>query len=226
MKLLKFDSYEEYQQIQREAYQRKLKKIWVTDKELRFIARFIQQHLPPVSFGLCHGVRNGYEVQKLRALLGVEVIGTDLGETAHQFPHVIQWDFHEIKEEWKGAVDFIYSNAWDHSYDPALMLRRWMSCLRPHGCCFLQWTRDHDVHAVREADCFGLAFDEMLDRISQDYEIEQVQEIPCWPMWGGSRRRARPDLGLDAQPANSHFRRLSVRACTSQLLNSVECGLA
>src|SRR4029453_12594010 len=43
------------------------------------------------------------------------------------------------------------------------------------------------------------------------------------PVWGGSGRRSRPDLGLDAQPANPHLRRVSVCACTSPPLNPLEC---
>src|SRR6266446_1557678 len=45
-------------------------------------------------------------------------------------------------------------------------------------------------------------------------------------VWGGSGRRAFTDIGLDAQPANPHVRRLSVCACTSRPLNAMECGLA
>ena len=43
-------------------------------------------------------------------------------------------------------------------------------------------------------------------------------------VWGGSGRRAIAQRRLDAQPANPHFRRLSVCACTSPPLNWVECG--
>src|SRR5256886_13811052 len=42
-------------------------------------------------------------------------------------------------------------------------------------------------------------------------------------VWGGSGGRSRPDSGLDAQPANPHVGRLSMCACTSPPLNSVEC---
>lgn len=186
MKLLKFDSYEEYKRVQTKVNKRKLKKVWVTDDELLFVAHFVQEHIPEVAFGLCHGVRNGYEVHKLHALLGVPILGTEIAETAHKFPHVIQWDFHEVQEEWIGNVDFIYSNSWDHSYDPERMLKNWMRCLRPHGRCFLPWTRDHDEHAVREADCFGLSLEEMLHWVTKDYELEKIEYIQAvrYPRWG------------------------------------------
>ena len=177
MKLLKFNSYEDYKRIQIETNKRKLQKISTTAKELRFVANFIQKNIPEASFGLCHGVRNGYEVKQLRALLGVNVLGTEISETANQFEHVMQWDFHDVKQEWTGNVDFIYSNAWDHSYDPDAMLRSWMSCLRPNGRCFLQWTRRHTDRALRGADCFGLSFDEMIQWASKDYKVEKVKKI-------------------------------------------------
>jgi hypothetical protein len=44
-------------------------------------------------------------------------------------------------------------------------------------------------------------------------------------VWGGSGRRAIAHRRLDAQPANPHFWRLSVCACTSPPLNSGECEL-
>src|SRR5437879_5346840 len=40
---------------------------------------------------------------------------------------------------------------------------------------------------------------------------------------GGSGGRSRPDIGLDAQPANPDLRGLSGCTCISQPLNSVEC---
>lgn len=187
MKLLKFDSYEEYTRIQTEVNKRKIDGISATDKELVFVANYVRDHLPEVAFGLCHGVRNGYEVSKLSALLGVPVIGTEISETARRFPHVIQWDFHEVREEWIGNVDFIYSNSWDHSYDPDRMLKNWMRCLRPHGRCFLQWTRGQDVHAVGEADCFGLSLEEMIHWVTKDYDLEKIKYMQTLAYGGWCR---------------------------------------
>src|SRR2546428_6939614 len=45
-------------------------------------------------------------------------------------------------------------------------------------------------------------------------------------VWSGSGRRAIAHIRLDAQPANPHFRRLSVCSCISGPLNSGECALA
>ncbi|MBK6621188.1 MAG: hypothetical protein IPG32_10020 [Saprospirales bacterium] len=50
--------------------------------------------------------------------MNCEVIGTEISDSASKFSHTIEWDFHEVKPEWIGRADFIYSNSFDHSYDP------------------------------------------------------------------------------------------------------------
>lgn len=182
MKRITFDNYEDYVTAQVKKNHAKLSWVNVSKKELNLIGEYIKQHIKGASFGLCHGVRNGTEVAILRRYLGVEVIGTDIADTATSFPHVIQWDFHEVDPRWLNQVDFIYSNAWDHSYDFALLMDRWMSCIKPDkGRCFLQYSDRHSEDFTDEADCFGLSLEELNTLIQEKYEIEKVlsfQEIP------------------------------------------------
>jgi hypothetical protein len=177
MRLLTFSSYEQYVEAQTQTNRRKLKKIWVTPKELRAVARYVRRHIPGAAFGLCHGVRNGYEVRRLRELLGIEVLGTEISDTADQFEHVIRWDYHEVRPEWQEAVDFIYSNSWDHSYDPELMLERWVSCLRPQGRCFLHWNADYSRENAQGADCFSASLEEIQALVRKRHELETVLEV-------------------------------------------------
>ena len=92
-----------------------------------------------INNGICHGTRNGFEQKYLREHLKADVFGTEIADTAKECPYTIQWDFHEVKDEWLGAIDFIYSNSIDHSYDPKMCFERWLSCLRPGGYCILHW---------------------------------------------------------------------------------------
>jgi hypothetical protein len=174
MKLERFNSYEDYVTVQTETNKQKLTHVWVTERELRKVARYIRKRVPSATFGVCHGVRNGFEVAVLRNLLGIEVVGTEISDTATRFPNVIQWDFHEVKHDWVSNCDFVYSNSWDHSYNPDLMLERRMACLRPTGRCFLEWTRNHMPKSVYGADCFGIDYLEFLDWIRKAYEVEAV----------------------------------------------------
>ncbi len=177
MKLLKFATYEQYVETQTETNKKKLPFVWVSNHELKTIAHYIREHVPGASFGLCHGVRNGYEVRRFESLLGCKVIGTEISETAAGVDNVIQWDFHDVKDEWVGNVDFIYSNSWDHSYDPDAMLSAWMKCIKPGGRCFLEWTQWHSDRGVGGADCFGASENEMRDWINGNFEVEAVLEI-------------------------------------------------
>lgn len=136
--------YEEYKRIQTAGNRRKIENVWVQEENIAFLASYITQKLGSVAFGLCHGTRRGSEQLWFRKYLSCEVIGTEISDTAEQFPHTIQWDFHNVKPEWLGAVDFIYSNSLDHSYDPEKCLKTWMSCIKPGGLCIVEHSARHE----------------------------------------------------------------------------------
>lgn len=149
--------YDLYRSIQVDGNKRKLDKCWVKKENIQELAEILSQRLPQINKGVCHGSRQGKEQVWFREFLGnsVEVFGTDISDTATRFPYSIQWDFHEVKPEWIGAFDFIYSNSLDHSYDPDKALNAWMSCLKPHGICILEHAQSHGVGAVNQLDPFG-----------------------------------------------------------------------
>lgn len=147
--------YDEYRRVQTEANKRKLDKVWVLEENIEFLANYMKATLPQPKFGICHGTRRGNEQEWFRKHLGCEVIGTEISDTATQFPHTIQWDFHEVKPEWINSVDFIYSNSFDHSYDPQKCLDAWMSCVRPGGVCFLEHSTLHGPDGASKMDPFG-----------------------------------------------------------------------
>lgn len=168
MKLLTFRDYTDYRQQQIETNQAKLDWVAATEQEMRLITRYVRRMSPQAKFGLCHGVRNGWEVEQLRKLLDIDVLGTDISPTVGQFANCRQWDFHEIDPAWFGVVDFIYSNALDHSFDPRLALTQWRSCLRSGGFCFVQWT--HHDNTVGGADCFGATKGEYISLLSELFD--------------------------------------------------------
>jgi len=174
MRLLQFKDYDAYVRVQTATNKEKLHKIWAQEQEIAHIVSYVKLHIPHPEFGLCHGVRNGWEVQRFRELLGIHVLGTEIADTAENYPGVIQWDFHQIKEEWIRNVDFIYSNALDHSYDPSFCLDQWMRCLTPTGRCFIQWTVFHGEGDIDGADCFGASFAEYKALINNKYETEDI----------------------------------------------------
>lgn len=151
MRLYRHSSYDEYRDAQIEKNLKKLERVFVTPHEVAVIAERIPR---PVTLGLCHGVRNGWEVHAFRRALGSDaIIGTEISPTAAEMEGCIVWDFHDVKPEWLGRTDFIYSNALDHSYDPAMCLGRWISCLSSRGVCVIDWHKTL-LSRVDRADCF------------------------------------------------------------------------
>ena len=175
MKKHEYVSYKEYVDEQTLWNKRKLGMVWVSEISMKVVAEHIKKHLPDAKFGICHGTRRGAEQKWLREMLGIEVIGTEISDTASQFPHTIQWDFHDVKTEWAAAVDFIYSNSLDHSCNPQLAMGQWMSCLRPGGLCFIDWDGiDHADSHVNSLDCFGASTGEMMVFLSKFATVEEI----------------------------------------------------
>jgi hypothetical protein len=146
-------NYAHYRQVQTAGNKRKIDRVWVKEENISFLSEYIRSKVGQPNFGICHGTRRGKEQEWFRANLACDVIGTEISDTADQFPHTIQWDFHETKPEWINAVDFIYSNSFDHSHDPERCLNAWMSCINKNGMCILEHTSDHE--RATELDPFG-----------------------------------------------------------------------
>lgn len=181
MKLLTFKDYTEYRAIQVQANTQKFKNVFAEAGELRRIAEDFARRVPGAAFGLCHGVRNGFEVRVLRRLLpAVDIRGTDISDTAATIPHCVVWDMHEVKPEWVGAVDFLYSNSWDHTYDPYLLFSRWSQCLSPRGRLYLTYTQQHSADGVTEDskfDALGCSLDELVTILQRTMIVEDILEI-------------------------------------------------
>jgi hypothetical protein len=147
--------YEKYLEIQKDGNKRKIEKVWVIEENIAFLSNYIKNAMPSPQFGICHGTRSGKEQEWFRKYIGCNVIGTEISDTAELFPHTIRWDFHETKPEWIDAVDVIYSNSFDHSYDPEKCLDAWMSCIKKGGLCIIEHSNAHGPSGASELDPFG-----------------------------------------------------------------------
>ena len=147
--------YEKYRKIQIDGNKRKINNVWVIKENIAFLSNYIRNLVPSPQFGICHGTRRGKEQEWFKKYLNCEVIGTEISDTAENSPCTIQWDFHKVKPEWIDSVDFIYSNSFDHSYDPEKCLNAWMSCLRKGGLCIIEHSSFHEPGHANELDPFG-----------------------------------------------------------------------
>jgi SAM-dependent methyltransferase len=154
--LHKYADYETYRQVQEQGNKDKLGAQFVQKGHIFYLAGYLTDTLGAVDFGLCHGVRRGKEQGWFRRkLVGANVIGTDISETASQFPNTVQWDFHEVNPEWSGKADFVYSNSWDHAYDPHKAFSAWVDALRPGGLLLIDHTAGHVPASANALDPFG-----------------------------------------------------------------------
>lgn len=145
--------YEAYRDMQVRWNKAKLDKVFADPETLESIARDIERR--GLKTGICHGARNGYEVEWFRDRLGTEVIGTDISDTATQFPHMVVQDFHEPRGDWLGKWDFIYTNSLDQAMMPDKALLTWADQLSPNGRIYIEHTMLHAAASSSETDPFG-----------------------------------------------------------------------
>ncbi|TAK54401.1 MAG: class I SAM-dependent methyltransferase [Gammaproteobacteria bacterium] len=147
--------YEEYRATQVFHNQRKLDAVWADEGTLQALATHLLQHHPEPRAGICHGARNGYEVELLGRLTGAKMIGTDIAETATRFPNMVVWDFHQDNPEWHGRFDFVYTNSLDQAMQPQRALAAWARQLAPGGHIYIEHTMQHSAAGASEMDPFG-----------------------------------------------------------------------
>jgi len=177
MKIYKYKNYEEYKKAQIDCTKLKLKRnpCWAKKENIKVAAEKLKTLLHKIEFGICHGTRMGSEQKWFSEFLNCKVIGTELSPTANDFPNTIEWDFHDVKDEWIGNTDFIYSNSLDHSCKPVECLHTWMSCLREGGVCILEWAWSHNVSSRN--DPFAASLSEYEGIVSNwNYEMIKCRD--------------------------------------------------
>jgi hypothetical protein len=198
MKLYKYKNNEEYISCQKKgvynhpALGNSVDYEWVNYPEIQFIKNnIINPHFDKLNItpkkGICHGAKLGKENKWFEEVTGVDFIGTDISTETNEEMKLIQWDFHKVKNEWKNNIDIIYSNSLDHSYDPNLVLRRWVSCLTLDGICIIEWSKYDSEESYSDTldgmkvDCFGASLEEYKTMIESagtivstlDYESQE-----------------------------------------------------
>lgn len=171
MKIYKYESYNEYVKAQTEANVKKIKNVWVKQETIEKI-HTIQ---PNATHILCHGTRNGAEQKYFKNFYpNAEIIGTEISHTATDFEMTIQHDFHNSKEEWIDKFDILYSNSFDHSYDPEKSLSTWRDQIRHTGKLYLEIMLDID-NVSQKSDPLEINENELQELIaSLDMKIQKI----------------------------------------------------
>ena len=166
MKIFNYKDYDEYKKIQTAANKLKLDRIWVSN----FSLTEIQKRAGPfVNSILCHGTRNGAEqtLFKKRYPNANRIIGTEISDTASQFPMTVQWDFMEPKEEWINQFDIVYSNSLDHSIDPLKTITTWIEQVSPIGYLYIDHGFQNRTNTSSAMDPLELSPKELEELIAQ-----------------------------------------------------------
>jgi SAM-dependent methyltransferase len=148
--------YSRYVRVQKQGNAKKIHAVWVIKENIEYLSKYIIEKIGRPKTGICHGTRQGKEQAWFSDFLKCQVIGTEISDTAKNYKNTIQWDFHDVKEEWIDHFDFIYSNSFDHSYDPEKCLNTWISCVKPGGIVIIEHSDLHGPRASDELDPFGV----------------------------------------------------------------------
>jgi len=159
---------------------------WAPQQDIYFLGEHMKQilHLPFSNrFALVHGSRHGFEQLWFREVLPeVEVFGTEISPFA-KAPFTIIMDFHEVKPEWHGRADFVYSNTLDHSYNATFAIQQWMKEVATEGFLILEHTKMHTKTYQApnsNVDIFGATLEgyQKLIKEAGNYEVAELLESP------------------------------------------------
>ena len=180
MKIFPYRDYAHYLAAQNEANVRKIDTVWVSRQTVREIVRY---HGEARSV-LCHGTRNGAEQELfLEAYPKAHVLGTEIAETAWRFPMTVQWDMQEVRADWVGCFDIVYSNSIDHAIKPEQTMKTWLGQLSRDGRLYIDHANGAQNRAT-ESDPLEINDEEM------ECLIRQSGGEICALMKGLGRERA------------------------------------
>ena len=156
--LHEYESYEQYREVQTDGNKRKIDQVWADEGTLTVLCDELRREIPHKArlTGICHGTRNGFEQRFIADHAGHDVIGTEISDTAERFDRTLEWDFHDVNEEWVSKYDFVYSNALDHAWNPKLAVETWLNQLNATGVLALEYTEAHGPGDASEMDPFGV----------------------------------------------------------------------
>ncbi len=183
MKIHKYKNYSEYVKCQKAANAKKSSNVWANEKNIRFLAEYLKKHNP--QNGICHGTRGGHEQAWFnKHLPACGVIGTEIGDASAI--NTVKWDFNKPNKSWHDYFDFIYSNSFDHAFDPAFTLKLWSRQLVAGGLIILEYDRrqEHTGEISMKAnkdDPVSITLEELIELIpkwSSTMKVVTVLNMP------------------------------------------------
>ena len=173
---IKNESYEEYKKNQTKTNKLKINNVWVREENIDDIKKYCITHNLSIKEILCHGTRNGAEIKFFKKYFSnSNVLGTEISETATNYNDTVQWDFHEVNQEWVNNFDIVYSNSWDHSYNLNKSIGVWVNQLSGDGILVLEWSDYSHNKAFNKIDCCGCSLEVLTELLSKKGYVETIQ---------------------------------------------------
>lgn len=181
----KFKSHSKYEKQQKILTRKKMKKVENGRSAPCFTRPCVIQaihraHKTPVSLAVCHGVRYGFEIDMFKESFGGsgDWFGTEITPELCDGEKIICCDFSKEQPEWKGKVDLMYSNSFDHSRRPRKTIKTWANHLTPgSGRLYVEWTQWHEKLGKRgnRADCFAASREEYREMFKPLGVLEELE---------------------------------------------------
>lgn len=168
MKIYKYKNYDEYVTCQKEANARKSANVWAVEENIKFLADYVNKNIEAKN-GLCHGTRGGYEQKWFNKYIsGCLTIGSEIGDASAE--NTVQWDFNIQNPDWINKFDFIYSNSFDHAFNPMSTIRIWFEQIKSGGYIFLEYDKRQEhtgeiSKSVNKTDPVSITVDELITLI-------------------------------------------------------------
>jgi hypothetical protein len=171
--LYKYDSYDDYVQAQKDANIIKEKCIWVEKHAIEKIHSVLSDI--EVNNIICHGTRNGKELEYFSELYpDANIVGSEISDTATKYANTVQWDFHEQHPDWINKFDIVYSNSFDHSYDPEKCLSTWKEQLSETGVLVIELQNQKPGKRSDPLSISSEAFEWLIDILGMSIKYKET----------------------------------------------------
>ena len=161
MKVWNYKDYDDYVDWQVKTNLAKESVVWVDETTIEKICRGLSEEPSNI---ICHGTRNGKEQQYFKKFFpNCYIIGTEISPSAKKYEMTIQHDFNIQKKEWIGKFDILYSNSFDHSFEPMKTMKVWSEQLSQGGFIFFEYGYDINDNRSRPEDPVELYINDILE---------------------------------------------------------------
>jgi hypothetical protein len=144
-KVIKYKSYKDYLAWQKWGNSKKENSVWVDERNIKKIIKFLNLKRNNKYSVCCMGSRNGSEMKFFKKHLSKKssILGFEVSETGSKYQNTVVQDFNILNKRYINKFDIIYSNSHDHMFDEKKTLKIWSQYLKKNGILVLDQRPSH-----------------------------------------------------------------------------------